>query len=155
MHSVDHAVEQLQELTGIADLRLGPDGHVELNFPEGPPVHLLKVNDELLELVTPLPTLGSQLDHTRLQALLYANHLGRNTGSARLGLDPADDSVVLCQRIDVTDIDASAFEKRLIKFIALAGFWVSAEGRHMLEGGPAEDEESPRAAHDREMVFLA
>jgi hypothetical protein len=136
MHDVNHAIDFLRERTGLSQLALDHDGHAELIFDGNYAVDLYRIDARQLELCSILdqPAPGAPTRET-LVALLTANYLGDGTGAGRIALDPRNQNILLCERLDVTTLDASAFERRVLDFVAHVAVWNSGKLDDLLEGG--------------------
>lgn len=134
MRDVDEAIGALRTISGLEELELDSDGQVQLTFDDDVPLGIVKVDDGAIEVFSAVPSSGVELTAARLMAILSANLLGSLTGSARIGLDQRDETLVLCQRIDLELYDAVRFEKCILDFLIRASFLRSEDGRQALLG---------------------
>jgi hypothetical protein len=132
MHDVDHAMTVLRERTGLHDLTLNRSGLVEMVFDDDLVVRFHRVDENALELVAKIGSLGATPTVDRLTALLFANHLGQTTGPARIAVDRHDGAIVLGERLNVKDLDAGALENRLLAFVQYAKTWASGRVEALL-----------------------
>lgn len=133
MHNVSHAIDYLRERTGLSQLVLDQDGHVELVFDGKYAIDFYRIDDRQLELCSIVDEPGTSTRET-LAALLTANYLGDATGAGRIALDPRNQNILLCERVDVAALDAAAFERRLLDFVAHVAVWNSGKLDDLLEG---------------------
>jgi Tir chaperone protein (CesT) family len=149
MKDVNHAIAILRDLTGLPALELNANGHLELIFDDKISIDLVKIDDNHIELSSPLdiPDLG---DAGRLQTLLTANYHGSGTGFGRIAMDRRDKSILICERIDVTPLNPGQFEARLLGFVKYVAFWLSGEADELL---PAPDHSLAPAADPSLMVI--
>lgn len=133
MHDIHQAIDVLRDMTGQPDLALGAGDHFEIVF-DGTPVGFVAVDRRHLELVTLLTSLGTLPDAPTLLQLMTANYLGTATDAARLAVDPARQRVVLCERLDLTVLDANGLRDRIAGFLAVAAVWNGATGRELAAG---------------------
>ncbi|MDC9822997.1 type III secretion system chaperone [Devosia sp. ZB163] len=127
MRDVNHAIDNLRQLTKLPGLDFDAAGNLTLVFDGETPINLAKVDDKTLEVWSDLGGLGSANDAETLRRLLESNHLGEGTGSARLAVAPGRNSFVLCERIDVEQLSDTQFGERIIGFLKYVTFWNSAE----------------------------
>lgn len=142
MHDTDHAIDALRERIGLPGLSLDGKEAVRLVFDGTIPVDIRRIDATRLELVAPLDSDGRGASAERLAALLTANYLGQATGAARVALDPADGTVLLCERVDVGPLDATGFETRILDFVRHVALWASGT---LDEAPPAPDSADPMA----------
>lgn len=133
MQDLHQAIAVLREATGLPGLELGPNQHAEVVFGEIP-VGFVGIGAHHVEMNTPLTALAPELDQARFARLMTANYFGAATGPARLALDPGRRQIVLCERLDLCDLDAAGFEIRIADFLGSAAFWNGSEGRDILDG---------------------
>lgn len=132
MNDVNHAIANLRDLTGLRDLDLSQDGHLELIFDKTLSVDFVKIDSETLELSTTLKIDPRQLDEKKLLGFLAASGDKTMVGGGRLCLDHRDNTVLLCERIDVIPIGAKQFEERILEFVKFASLWASGEGEERM-----------------------
>lgn len=128
MQNVEQAVEALGAAMGLDGIGLDGAGNLTLIFDGSLPLNIARRGASELELWTTLP--GQGTDAASLRRLLEANHLGEATGAARLALQPDGGAAVLCERLDVRDLDAEALARRVLDFVRHASFWRSDEATH-------------------------
>jgi hypothetical protein len=136
MQDVNHAVAVLRELTGLGHLELNRNGHFELIFDDDTPVNFYRIDDHQLELCTMIRPAGKTSAAEAL-ALLTANYLGHGTGAARLALDPRDQTLILCERVDVRPLGIAELQARIEGFVAYAKLWLSGEMDGLVSAKPA------------------
>src|SRR5262245_2118251 len=131
MKDVNHAIAILRDLTGLPALELNANGHLELIFDDRISIDMVKIDNNHLELSSPLDV--TDLDDVgRLQTLLTANYHGSGTGFGRIAMDRRDKSVLICERIDVTLLNQAQFEAWLLGFVKYVAFWLSGEADEVL-----------------------
>jgi hypothetical protein len=135
MRDVNEALQAIERSSGISKIAFNEDGVVDIVFDQQISINIVRVDETNLEFVTYLDMQDLADDPFAMLALLHANYMGAATGSARLALDPRDDDVLLCERIDVKGLDPLQFEERLLAFLNHATFWRSPEGRKLLDSG--------------------
>jgi hypothetical protein len=149
MKDVNHAIAILRDLTGLPALELNGNGHLELIFDDKISIDLVKIDDNHIELSSPLD-IADLDDAGRLQTLLTANYHGSGTGFGRIAMDRRDKSILICERIDVTPLNPGQFEARLLGFVKYVAFWLSGEADDLL---PAPDH-SPAPATDPSLMVI-
>src|SRR5262245_25942714 len=134
MKDVNHAIAILRDLTGLPGLELNNNGHLELIFDDRISIDLVKIDDNHIELSSPLYI--ADLDNVeRLQTLLNANYHGSGTGFARIAIDRRDRTALICERIDVTPLDPGQFEARLLGFVQVCCVLALGRGGRALAPG--------------------
>lgn len=133
MRDVEFALASLKETSGLAHLDFNAAGKVELVFNKTLSVILSKVDATQLELVSYLSLNSFEIDTSSLVAVLHANFLGQAVGGGRLAVDPEDNALLYCERVDVAPLDASALEKRVLAFVKHATFWNSAAADKLVQ----------------------
>lgn len=128
MRDVNHAIDNLRQLTKLPSLDFDAAGNLTLIFDGTTPLNLARIDDKTIEVWSGLKGLGSASDAGTLRLMLESNHLGEGTGSARLAIAPGQDSFVLCERIEVEPLSDTQFADRIIGFLKYVTFWNSAEG---------------------------
>jgi Tir chaperone protein (CesT) family len=88
MKDVNHAIAVLRDLTGLPVLELNANGHLELIFDDKISIDLVKIDDNHIELSSPLDIADLE-NVNRLQTLLTANYHGSGTGFGRIAMDRA------------------------------------------------------------------
>jgi hypothetical protein len=150
MKDVNHTIAILRDLTGLPALELNGNGHLELIFDDKIAIDLIKIDDNHIELSSPLD-IADLNNLERLQTLLSANYHGSGTGFARIAIDRRDRSALICERIDVTPLDPGQFEARLLNFVKYVAFWVSGEADELLP--PSDHSPSPTTTDPSLMVI--
>ena len=138
MHDVHQALKSIEQSAGLKKLEFNSAGVAELKFDGEVSIYLVKISDTQLEFVNYLEISGYEADIYVLRALLHANHMGDATGCGRLALDPQDDELMFCERVNVTELDAKAFEARLLEFVKHVTFWLSDDARSKLGPRPQQ-----------------
>ncbi len=128
MRDVNHAIDNLRQLTKLPSLDLDAAGNLTLIFDGTTPLNLAKIDGRTVEVWSELQGLGSTSDAGTLLRLLESNHLGEGTGAARLAVAPGRSTFVLCERIDVEPLSDTQFGERIIGFLKYVTFWNSAVG---------------------------
>lgn len=136
MNNVNHALDVLGQMQGLADLRFDAEGVAGLVMSETVTIHLTRIDDEELEISCTLPNL-SHPDPAMMQAMLETQFLGVGVGASRLGLDAESMAVILCERWIVSDMNASLLERRFDDFAANAAFWLDEGTALLLEQAEA------------------
>ncbi len=149
MKDVNHAIAVLRDLTGLPALELNANGHLELIFDDKISIDLVKIDDNHIELSSPLD-INDLENVNRLQTLLTANYHGSGTGFARIAMDRRDRSALICERIDVTPLSPGQFEARLLGFVKYVAFWLSGEADELL---PTTDH-APAPATDPSLMVI-
>jgi len=150
MKDVNHAIAILRDLTGLPILELNGNGHLELIFDDRISIDLVKIDDNHIELSSPLDI--ADLDNVeRLRTLLTANYHGSGTGFARIAIDRRDKSALICERIDVTPLDPGQFEARLLGFVKYVAFWLSGEADELM---PAAEATAPAPTADPSLMVI-
>jgi hypothetical protein len=137
MHDVNQALEAIRQRSGLAGLQFDRNEAVELVFDDKISINIVRIDDMHLEFVSYLALPDFSVDTGPLRALLHANYLGAASGGGRLALDPRDDELLYCERIDVAGLSEEALEKRLIGFVEHVQFWRAPEAKGLL--GPMGD----------------
>lgn len=132
MRDVYQALAFLKEKSGLGKLEFNSAGKVEIVFNKTISVIVSKVDQTSLELVSYLnaPAFGDS--YAAAIGLLHANFLGQGTGSGRVALDPEDDSLLYCERLDVAHLDEAGLEARVLAFVKYATFWHSEAATKLL-----------------------
>ena len=126
---LDQAIAELGRLVGISDLALDERGNLGLLFDGAMPINIARTHETAMELWSPIEEIAADGDAGLLRYFLAANHLGEGTGPARIGLQPDSGDLVLCERIEVAGLDATALERRFIEFVKHAIYWNSQDAR--------------------------
>jgi hypothetical protein len=140
MRNVHDALEAIRTRSGLGALQFDKNGAAELVFDRKISVNVVRIDETHLEFVTYLALPGFSIEALPLRALLHANYLGTATGGGRLALDPRDDELLYCERVDVSSLDEARLERRLLDFVRHAAFWRSEDANQML--GPVGDRPS-------------
>lgn len=132
MKNVQDALASLRRTSGLAKLDFNQHGAVEIIFDKTISINIVRIDETTLEFVTYLHPARFAVDVTPMRALLHANYLGSATGHGRFALDPRDDELLYCERVDVSPLDDRQLEKRLLDFVKHATFWRSPEAERLL-----------------------
>lgn len=144
MKTVHDALASIRRTSGLAKLDFNQHGAVEIVFDKTISINLVRIDDTTLEFVTYLQPARFAVDAFPMRALLHANYMGSATGHGRFALDPRDDELLYCERVDVAPLDDRQFEKRLLDFVRHATFWRSPEAEQLFApGGDAPSTLSP------------
>ena len=135
MNHVNEAIAYLRKSTGNDKLQLNGD-HVSLDFNGRCILDITKLDDSNIELISILQSTPMGMGDIAYSQLLVANYVGSGTGAARLSLTPEDHELALCQRVDVTKMDESAFESTVIEFVKFASFWNTEDAMKLLSTEP-------------------
>lgn len=135
MKDVNEALQAIERSSGLAKIAFNADGVVDIVFDKRISINIVRIDDTNLEFVTYLDMSEVAADPFAMRAALHANYIGAATGAARLALDPRDDDLLLCERVDVRGLDPLQFEQRLLGFLNHATFWRSQDGRQLLSTG--------------------
>lgn len=138
MKDVNHAMSVLRQRAGIADLAFNADGQAELVIERAVSVYVTRVSDAVLEMSARIAALDGRLEREVMERLLVANSLGDGTGHSRLAIDPRTRGALLCERVDVTALEAAPFEARFVAFVRHAAYWQAEGARDVLAGEPAD-----------------
>lgn len=127
MNTVEAAIQDFAEATGLRDLRLDSGGNAALAVEGGPTVYLMKVGDSAVELVARILPPGTTVGPAGLRRALAANASPGDVGRGRLAVDPSDLALLYEERIDVSLIGPGEFGKRFEAFVQSAARWASPE----------------------------
>jgi hypothetical protein len=128
MRDVNHAIDNLRQLTQLPDLDFDGAGNLSLIFDGSTAVNIARIDDKRVEFWSDIAGFGTAGDIATLRSALESNHLGEGTGAARLALAPGRDTFVLCERVDVEPLSDSQFGDRIVEFLKHVTFWNSPEG---------------------------
>ena len=130
MHSIEQAIDEIGRIVGLPKLAFDAAGNLSLLFDGSVSVNVARIDENAMEFWTTLDAIvprGGNGDAVLMKRLLAANHLGTETGAARLGLQPGGGAFLLCDRIEIAGLDAGTLEARLAGFVEQAFRW-SAPG---------------------------
>lgn len=111
-------------LVGMAGLAPDGDGRCGVGFDGAPPVILQHVpRDGTVVAYAVIGTLPEQGRETALALCLSGNLFWQGTAGATLGLDGAEDSLVLARALPLAALDAAALEAEVRRLSDTAGGW--------------------------------
>lgn len=140
MQDVNHAISVLGERAKLPSLAFNADGAIELIIDDLLSVYLTRVSERAMELSARLADLDGKITADVMQRMLVANCLGDGTGAARLSVEAQGGGAILCERVDVTVLDADALEAVFTLFVRTAAFWMSDSVAELLNPGDASPE---------------
>ena len=103
MHHLEQLIEDYGKHIGIPGLALPADGALRLDFDEGLEVHI----DHLDDKVVLYSQVGSVEEgaHEKLESLLSANLMWRDTDGATLSMDPYSRAAILAKSYSAQELD--------------------------------------------------
>jgi hypothetical protein len=112
------------QLTGLPHLRFNSDGCARLLFDGSVSVDL-EVDDaaaciQAYGVLGPVPAGNREALYRRL---LEGNLFGTQTGGAALSIDPVQEEVLLCRRLELAATDAAAMAESLQSFAGVVAQW--------------------------------
>ena len=123
MKNATHALDVLGSKLGIKDLDFDASDQAAIDLNSDVTIFLTKLDDDVIEVSCLLDSLGYP-DAAMMQAMLEANFLGSAVDCGRLALDADKSEVILCERWMVSELDATALERRFASFALAATFWL-------------------------------
>ena len=153
MKDVHHTIRVLADQIGLQSLDLGSEGFCEVVFDGTISVNFVAVSDTEMELSTRLPALDQTAVAAGLMAMMTANYHGHGTGAGRLAADPRDFSILYCERLDVTGLEAHTLEARIIQFLKYAAYWTD-EGADMVRAAVEGAERASQPIEELPMIRL-
>ena len=90
-----------------------------------------------------------------LDAEVVATQQGREVGDVdgAVALDPRDKKILLCERIDVTGVEATAFEERILEFLRHEALWNSGQLDDLIEGKSSQQRADSPLTVDLSMMI--
>lgn len=131
MRTMHDALGLVARRLGLPEIRLNAAGFAEIILGDALPVFLRVAEDTGLEVSARIPEFGDRPGPDVLRALLRWN--GQSNG-ARYAMEPGTFSVVLGQRIDITQGDDAQVQRSVCAFIALAATCRQSEAAGLLAG---------------------
>jgi hypothetical protein len=129
------------QLTGLTELRFDSNGCARLVFANSVAVDL-EVDDaanciQVYSVLGPVPPGENEALYRRL---LEANLFGRETQGSALSIDPVQNELLLCERVEVADASPAQMVEQLESFAGVALHWREAvKSRDLLAGEGMRD----------------
>ena len=138
MQNVQHALTLLRSVEGLHHLEINADGNAEIVIEGALSIYLQQIDEMQLEYSCVLDEVVPPFSQAQYEAMLTANMLGDGTGPARLAMEADTKRVVLCQRVDVSTLDATDVETGFTGFVQLCVYWLT-DGTDALLDASAND----------------
>lgn len=118
-------VAQIANVIGLPSLRLDPRGLARIRI-EGSPDLCLELDKaaDCLHLYSTIAPASGTLEPALAEALLCGNAFGKATGGATLGLDRLGSEIILCHRLESSDLHPSTLLDIFERFVAAADHWI-------------------------------